>query len=254
MNKKQILFFLLCSLNFYAFSALSQQPPASIGQGEGNPYVLYSDLDRTLSTNLPNLKEKLNSLLSDFKKGKTPPSLEEVKAINATLSHILERIRPDPNFDFIEKSLDEIRNSLSKAEGALQKKNLREAQRELQRSATHTKILLESPLLKMTEAEIDLDQASQRIINKDYVAAGLFLERALNHIQGLKFDGNPKLTAQLGQIRNNIVLVHQQTILGQYKDELANRAIWKQMRQAQVDSMSHYWDMWSNTYRTWDTN
>ncbi|MFO1520407.1 MAG: hypothetical protein U1F57_12225 [bacterium] len=173
---------------------------------------------------------------------------ERISQLNA----IIDPIRPDPNFDQVEDSFDRIKNSLLKAESALQKKNYAAARKALQQSDIYAKVLLESPVLHMTLAEIDLDQASLRIANKDYIASGLFLEKALDHIKALEVNDNPKLTSQINQIKNNIVVLHQQTILGKYKDELAGRSIWRQMRQAQVESMSHYYDMWSRTYHPWE--
>ena len=220
----------------------------------GNPYQYYSDINQVLSDKLPAFKEELEAMIKDFSKGKAPETLQWVREKIANGDASIDRIRPDPNFDQIEDAWDKIKSGLTQAEAALQRKNYGAAKKALQRTDIMAKVLLESPVLKMTQAEIDLDQASQHLNNKDYIAAGMFLDQALTHIQGINIEKNPKLGSQLDGIKNQIVIAHQQVILGKYKADSDNRSIWRQMRQAQTASWSHYYDMWSNTYRPWDNN
>jgi len=248
---------LLTFFILFAGAFLFLLPPALTQQSDitsGNPYQYYSDIDQALTTKLPDFQQQLEGVIKDFNKGKTPETLEWLKTTIAKGDAFIDRVRPDSNFDQLETSFDQIKNALVQAEAALQKKNYAAAKKALQRADVLTKVLLESPMLKMTQASIDLDQAGQRINNKDYIAAGMFLDHALDNLQGINIEKNPKLAAELDGIKNQIVITHQQVILGKYKADQDSRSIWKQMRQAQVESWSHYYDMWSNTYRPWDNN
>ncbi len=215
----------------------------------GSSYNRYSQVEQDLTKELPSLRDEVKTILKTLnQKGTLPENLKSLADDIVLLDSIVGRVREDPNFDEVEASLDQINNSLKQAQNAYRKNQLGQARALLKKSAIYTKILIESPLLKMTQAEIDMDQASTRIGNKDYVAAGLFINQALDHLQGMQIQGNMKLNDQLAQIKNKLVVLHQQTILGKYKDDQDSRSIWKNMRQVQVDSLSHYYDMWSNTY------
>jgi len=254
MNSQLVKGFLLLAV--LLSSALLSEPAFSQNSEiqSGNPYQYYSDINQVLSDRLPAFKEELEGMIADFNKGKAPETLEWVKQKIANGDALIDRIRPDPNFDEIEEAWDKMKASLSQAETALKNKQYAAAKKALQRTDVIARVLLESPVLKMTQAEIDLDQASLHLSNKDYIAAGMFLDEALNHIQGINIEQNPKLNAQMQSIKNQIVIAHQQVILGKYKAESDSRSIWRQMRQAQVDSWSHYYDMWSNTRRPLNNN
>lgn len=245
--------FIFLSVTLFAFPLLAQNTPTTDIQMV-NPYGLYMDLNKAFSDNLPQFQQQLESVLKDLNKGKAPETLQWVKAAVANLDAFIDKIRPDPNFDQIEASFDKMKTALQQAEAALQKKNIPAAKRALQRADIMAKVLVESPVMKMTQAQIDLDQASRQIVQKDYVAAGMFIDQALTHIQDIKADNNPKLASALGSIKNDLVLLHQQAILGKAADAEKGRSIWKYMQQTQANSMSYYYDMWSSTYHPWDFN
>lgn len=219
-----------------------------------NPYSLYLDLNKAFLENLPQFQQQLESILKDFNKGKAPETLQWVKGVLNNLDVLIDKIRPDPNFDQIEASFDKMKATLRQAEAALQKKNIAAAKKALQRADIMAKVFVESPVMKMTQAQIDLDQASRQIAQKDYVAAGMFINQALEHIQGINADNNPKLASALGSIKSDLVILHQQAIIGKAQDESKGRSIWQHMQQTQANSMSYYYDMWSSTYHPWDFN
>jgi hypothetical protein len=250
LAKRLLMLAVSFSSALLAGPAFSQNPEIQ----SGNPYQYYSDINQVLTDRLPAFKEELEGMIADFNKGKAPETLEWVKQKIANGDALIDRIRHDPNFDEVKDAWDKLKASLSQAETALKNKQYAAAKKALQRTDVIAKVLLESPFLKMTQAEIDLDQASLHLNNKDYIAAGMFLDEALNHLQGLNIEKNPKLSSKMESIKNQIVIAHQQVILGKYKVESDNRSIWRQMRQAQVDSWSHYYDMWSNTRRPLNNN
>jgi len=123
------------------------------------------------------------------KKGALPDDLKSLEDDMQILDNILAKLREDPNFDEIKVSLDQINNSLKQAQVAYKNKQIEKAKILLKKSAIYTKILIESPLMKMTQAEIDMDQAALRVGSKDYVAAGSFINEALDHLQGIQIQG-----------------------------------------------------------------
>lgn len=215
----------------------------------GNSYYRYSQVEQDLTQELPALRDEIKTVLQSLdQKGNLPENLKTLDDDMQKLTTTLSKLRDDPSFDQVEASLDQINNSLKQAQVAYQNKQLAKSKALLKKSAVYVKILVDSPLMKMTQAEIDMDQASMRIGNKDYVAAGSFIDQALGHLQGIQIQGNEKLNQQLSQIKNKLVVIHQQAMLGKYKDDQDSRSVWKNMKQVQVDSLSHYYDMWSNTY------
>lgn len=215
----------------------------------GNSYYRYSQVEQDLTKELPALRNEVKTVLQSFdQKGTLPENLKSLDDDMQSLTHTLSKLRDDPSFDSIESSLDQINNSLKQAQVAYQNKQLAKAKALLKKSAIYIKILVESPLMKITQAEIDMDQASMRIGSKDYIAAGSFINQALDHLQGIQIQGNDKLNQQLTQIKSKLVVIHQQAMLGKYKDDQDSRSVWKNMKQVQVDSLSHYYDMWSDTY------
>jgi hypothetical protein len=254
MNLRPLTYALLAAFLFGSagLAALALAQTSDIQAG--NPYQYYADINQVLSDRLPAFKEELEQMIKDFNRGKAPETLDWVRQKIANGDAFIDKIRPDPNFDEIEASWDKLKAGLSQAETALKSKNYPAAIKALKRTDVMAKVLLESPMMKMTQAEIDVDQASQRLNNKDYIAAGMFLDQALTHLQGINIEKNPKLSAKIDSIKSQIVIAHQQVILGKAKTDQDSRSIWRQMRQAQVDSWSHYYDMWSNTYRPWDNN
>lgn len=215
----------------------------------GSSYDRYSRVEQDLTKELPNLRNEVKTILQTLnQKGALADDLKSLDDNMQSLTNTLSKLRDDPSFDQIESSLDQINNSLKQAQVAYKNKQLAKAKTLLKKSAVYIKVLVDSPLMKMTQAEIDMDQASVRVGNKDYVAAGLFVNEALDHLQGINIQGNPKLNDQLTKVKSQLVVLHQQAMLGKYKDDKDSKAIWRNMKQVQVDSLSHYYDMWSNTY------
>ncbi len=232
-------------LAFFSLNLSAQNASLNVG----NSYYRYSQVEADLTKELPELRNEVKTVLQTLnQKGALPDDLKSLEDDMQTLDNILAKLRDDPNFDEIEESLDQINNSLKQAQIAYKSHQVEKAKTLLKKSAIYTKILIDSPLMKMTQAEIDMDQASLRIGNKDYIAAGSFINEALDHLQGIQIPSNDKLNQQITQIKSKLVVLHQQTMLGKAQDDKDSRSVWKNMRQVQVDSLSHYYDMWSNTY------
>jgi len=214
-----------------------------------NSYYRYSQIEQDLTKELPSLRDEVKGILQNLnQKGALSDDLKSLEDDIQTLDATLGKLRDDPNFDPVESSLDQINNSLKQAQIAYKNKQLDKTKALLKKAAVYTKVLIDSPVMKMTQAEIDMDQADLRITGKDYVAAGSFINQALDHLQGIQIQGNDKLNQQITQIKSKLVVLHQQAMLGKYKDDQDSRSVWKNMKQVQVDSLSHYYDMWSDTY------
>jgi hypothetical protein len=233
---------------FLPSKGISQEKEIEAGTSQKR----YQELETDLNQRLPDLKEQCESILKELSRKKIAPSLESVQNKITDLDSIITRLRKDPNFEAVVESLTQIRSSLSRAADSLERKNLSQAKIALKKSVIYTKVLLESPVLKMTQAEIDMDAASQRIHFGDYTSSGNYLDKAVANIGSMQIEGNPALQNELDRIKSDIVILHQQTILGKAKEEAASRSIWKRMHQAQVESLSHYYDMWSRSYHPWE--
>lgn len=242
---KKCNFLFILGLGFFSLTSQAQEANLALG----NSYNRYSQVEQDLTKELPALKNEVNTILQNLNQSANlGADLKSLDDNIQSLTNTLSKLRDDPSFDSVEASLDQINNSLKQAQIAYQNKQMGKAKALLKKSAVYVKILIDSPLMKMTQAEIDMDQASLRIGSKDYVAAGLFINEALDHLSGIQIQGNAKLTDQINQIKNKLVVLHQQTILGKAQDDKDSRSVWKNMRQVQVDSLSHYYDMWSDTY------
>lgn len=245
MKKTVLLGSFLMGASLLAFSLQAQNASLNLGDS----YYRYSQIEQDLTKELPSLRNEVNNILKAInQKGALTDDLkslnDDIQALDATLS----KLRDDPNFDSVETMLDQVNNSMKQAQDAYQKKQLDKAKALLKKAAVYTKILIDSPMMKMTQAQIDMDQASLRINAKDYVAAGSFINEALDHLQGIQIPGSDKINQQMTQIKNKLVVLHQQAMLGKAKDEQDSRSVWKNMKQVQVDSLSHYYDLWSDTY------
>src|SRR5262245_25021502 len=208
----------------------------------GDSYIRFQEVQRDFSEKLPELISRGEIRLKELSQNKMPSDLPELRKRVSAVVDILQKLKEDPNFDPIKSSLEQIRTSLSQMDEALARKDLRSARDSLRRALTTAKVLEKSPLLQITLAEIDLDQASRRVNQKDFAGSAAYLEKSLSRLQGLKIEGNPKIQSELDGLKNEIVIVHQQTIMGKRQDDLSNRSIWKRMQQAQVESLSHYYD------------
>ncbi len=218
----------------------------------GDSYDRYRTLETTLSSTLPDLKAACENLLKDLKDGTIESSLDSVKTQREALENLEAKLKQDESFNIIEDSLERIQGALGRAENALEKKKIAMAKLALQKTVLYTKILLESPVLKMTQTQIDLQEASIRIRNKDYNASAAYINSALGRIGGMQIEGDPALQQQMNQIKSDLALLHQQTILGQAQEEEAAHSIWKRMQDAQWNSMGNYYNLWSQTYHPWD--
>jgi len=218
----------------------------------GDSYDRYRTLETTLSSTLPDLKAACENMLKDLKDGTIESSLDSVKAQRDTLEALETKLKQDESFSIIEDSLERIQGALGRAENALEKRKLSMAKMALQKTVLYTKILLESPVLKMTQTQIDLNEASVRIRNKDYNASAAYINSALGRIAGIQIEGDPVLQQQMNNIKTDLALLHQQTILGQAQEEEAAHSIWKRMQDAQWNSMGNYYNLWSQTYHPWD--
>ncbi len=229
-------------------AALSLQAQTS-SLNLGDSYYRYSQIEQDLTKELPSLRDEVKTILQNLnQKGVLGNDLKSLNDDIQALDNTLSKLRDDPNFDQVETMLDQVNNSIKQAQDAYNKKQVDKAKVLLKKAAVYTKILIDSPMMKMTQAQIDMDQASLRINSKDYIAAGSFINQALDHVQGIQIQGNEKLNQQMAQIKNKLVVLHQQAMLGKYKDDQDSRSVWKNMRQVQVDSLSHYYDLWSDSY------
>jgi len=242
-NRKRIKAFLLTVL---LGNLISLNIFAAKTEIQSSPYELYSNVEQSLTSMLPELKEQLEALSKNIKN--SSQSFKSIKTNLSKLEAISKKIQSEENFKQIHASIEKIKSLTDHANQLTKENKIAEAKRELNKSILYTKILLKSPVIKMSEAQIDLDQANQRIEKKDYIAAGLFLEKSLSDLNEIKMD-DPKLEQQIQKIKKDILITHRQIMLGKYKDNLATKSVWKRMRQTQVDSFSHYYDLWSRNSR-----
>ncbi len=108
---------------------------------------------------------------------------------------------------------------------------------------------------QIKEIKVNLDQASQTIANHDYYGTKPYLDRAILLFQGIQQAGKAGgsgMQASLNKIESDIFITHQQMILGQRKREMEAKSVFRKTQQKQVDSNSHYYDLWSRDMRYWE--
>jgi hypothetical protein len=114
-----------------------------------------------------------------------------------------------------------------------------------------TKVISESPVLKMVGSEIALNQADRMIMNKDYNSAGIFLQRAIDNITEAQKD--PRMdTPELNKLKNDIIITQQQVVLGKMQDEKRLKNFYPGLAAARVNTLNTYYDVWTRSNAPWE--
>jgi hypothetical protein len=84
----------------------------------------------------------------------------------------------------------------------------------------------------------------------DYQNAALYLEQAVNYITEIQSAG-PVNIPELSQLKSDIIVTHQQVVLGKLQDEKALGRFVPGLEAARYNTINSYYDIWSRSDEPW---
>ncbi len=211
----------------------------------------YIQVEGQVSQGLPDFLSKIQNAGIQLKKGKAAESLSSLNEAKADLENIMKVLGEDKAYQEIKNNFATVDDSLKNAIEALQGGKRKMATQAIAKAYRYGKALSESPTLKLTSTMVSLDVASQYIQNKNYSSAGTFLNRAIDTLG--QIENNPKIDMkEVQNLKNDIVLLHQQVVLGKLADEKPIKTVYDRMAIANTNMLYQYYDMWSKNDVVWE--
>ncbi len=211
----------------------------------------FSQVETQLEQGIPNILEQIKNIGDQVKAGNWDQAkvlLEQAKKDGQQVKRVLEQ---GPQYDEIESYVDKIREAMALTDQAIISRQKRPALQNLAQAYKWAKAISESPVLKLTATEVALGQASQQILQRDYNAAGLFLQKAVDSISEVQQD--PKVnSAELNKLKNDIILTQQQVVLGKLQDEKRLNRFVPGLAAARVNALNTYYTVWDRSNMPWD--
>jgi len=199
---------------------------------------LFDDLERAANSLKRNDFEDSQAAVAQARK--------EIAAMQKILAD-------NPEYREVSMSLKKIDLTLEESAMAMQVRQKAKADAELQQATRFTKSLAASPVLKLTATKVSLMLANKDIQGGNYGSAAAWLDRAIDSITALL--QNPNVNQQeLTALKNDIVIAHQQVILGKMKDRSYMNKLYDRASAATTNAMYQYYDMWTmnpNTPWSW---
>ncbi len=211
----------------------------------------FSQVETQLEQGIPSILEQIKNIGDQVKLGNWEQAkqlLDQAKKDGQQVKRVLEQ---GPQYDEIESYVDKIREAMALTEQALGARQKKPALQNLAQAYKWAKAISESPVLKLTATEIALGQASQQILQRDYNAAGLFLQKAVDSISEVQQD--PRVnSAELNKLKNDIILTQQQVVLGKLQDEKRLNRFVPGLAAARVNALNTYYTVWDRSNMPWD--
>ncbi len=242
----------ISSILFMAPWAVAQEVPTVRSEVGMEPTMQkYVEVEQQLSQGLPMILEKIQETANMVKKNQ----FEEARAFGKQAieeARVDEKIfTKDSHFKEIADYVDKMEDFLTEADNALINKQKSLALKKLSEAYRYTKVISESPVLKLAAAEIALGSASRMIVGRDYKSAGIFLQRAIDNITAVQQD--PKVNSQeLNALKNEIVITQQQVVLGKMQDEKRLKNFYPGLAAARVNTLNSYYSIWNRSTMPWE--
>jgi hypothetical protein len=255
---KGLLFAMVWSVvGIFSLSGFSQEGTNKTGQGMktdvgvGVTMQKYTEIESQLEAGMPMILEKIQDTANLVKQNKFQEGREY-------LANALKEARSDEKiftkdspYKEIADYVDKMGDALTLADHAMANRQKKIALDQLARAYRMTKVISESPVLKMVASEVAINQADRLIMSKDYESAGIFLQRAVDNITEAEKD--PRMnTPELNQLKNDIIITQQQVVLGKMKDEKRLKNFYPGLAAARVNTLNTYYDIWTRSNMPWE--
>jgi hypothetical protein len=218
--------------------------------GVGVTMQKYTEIESQLSQGMPMVLEKIQETANLVKQNKFAEGREFLKAALEEARSDERIFTKDSHFKEIADYVDKMEDALTLADQAMARGQRKAALDQLTKAYRMTKVIAESPVLKIVAAEIAVGQADRMIAAKDYNSAGIFLQRAIDNITQIQQD--PRVnTPELNQLKNNIIITQKQVTLGQMQDERRLRNFYPGFAAARVNTLNTYYDVWTRSSAPW---
>ncbi len=237
-------------LLFFPVAIHAQGAKTEIEMG-GPKMKQYIQVEEQVSQGLPDFLGKIQNAGMQLKKGKTNDSLNSLQDAQTELESSMKVLGEDKAYQEIKNNFVTVDNSLKNASDALKLGKRKMANQAIAKAYRYSRALSESPALKLTSAMVSLDVASQYIQSKNYSSADNFLNRAIG-ILG-QIENSPKIdTQEIQSVKNDVVVIHQQVVLGKLADEKPIKTVYDRMAIANTNMLYQYYDMWSKNDVVWE--
>jgi len=208
------------------------------------------EAESKIQTGVPGFLDDLQEAQKLLRDNKWDESLASVEQAQAEVLQVLSSLK-GYNYQELELGLKNIEQNLREASFALKARRKVEANREIGEAYKLTKALSESPVMKLSAAKVSLGAANQEILNRNYSAAGLLLQRSIDDLTEL--EKNPNVNqGEIRALKNDIVIAHQQVTLGKMRDGSYMSKLYDRASAATTNSLYQYYDMWTRTPLPWD--
>lgn len=247
------------SLRFYALVLLTLCPALVLAQNSksssdvemGSSTKSLLEVENKIQTGVPGFLDNIQDAQKLLKAGKWEESQAAIQQAQTELNQVADVIKSYSNFQEVDLGLKNIEMNLREANYALQRRRKVDANREIGEAYKTTKALADSPVLKLSAAKVSLGAANQEIINRNYANAGLLLQNAIDSLSALQ--DNPYINKQeINALKNDIVIAHQQVILGKMQNKNYMSQIYDRASAATSNSFYQYYDIWTRTNLPWD--
>ncbi|MCP5468412.1 MAG: hypothetical protein H7A32_04000 [Deltaproteobacteria bacterium] len=212
-------------------------------------------IEEDLGQRLKSLIDNLQKLAEITKKGNYVEARRLLLEMKKNLDQAERDVSGQRSLTSLKKFMSQLESDLRNANRALMKANKEEALNSLAQAYRRAQALedADSPVLKITAAEIALNNASDLIAGKDYQNAALYLEQAIDYITEIQTSG-PIKTLELNQIKSDIIITHKQVILGKLQDQKALSRFVPGFEAARYNAINSYYDIWSRSDEPWRVN
>ena len=243
---------------FFSGNTFSQEganPPVT-GQGMksdigvGVTMQKYTEIQSQLEQGMPMILERIQDTANLVKQNKFQEGRDYLANALKEARTDEKIFTKDSSYTEIADYVDKMEDSLTLADQAMANHQKKVALNQLAKAYRMTKVISESPILKIVAADVALSQADRLVLSKDYQSAGIFLQRAVDNITEAEKD--PRMnTAELNKLKNNIIITQQQVVLGQMKDERSIRNFRPGLAAAKVNTLNTYYDIWTRSDVPW---
>jgi hypothetical protein len=219
--------------------------------GVGVTMQKYTEIESQLEQGMPMILEKIQETANLVKQNKFQEGRDYLATAVKEARSDEKIFTKDSSYSEIANYVDKMEDALTLADEAMAKKQKQVALNQLTRAYRMTKVIAESPVLKMVASEVALNQADRLIMSKDYDSAGIFLQRAIDNITDAQKD--PRMnTQELNKLKNDIIITQQQVVLGKMKDEKRLKNFYPGLAAARVNTLNTYYDIWTRSNVPWE--
>jgi hypothetical protein len=219
--------------------------------GVGVTMQKYTEIESQLEQGMPMILEKIQETANLVKQNKFEEGRQYLRTAMKEARSDERIFTKDSPYKEIADYVDKMEDTLTLADGAMEKRQKKVALEQLAKAYRMTKVISESPVLKIVASEVALNQADRLIMGKDYESAGIFLQRAIDNITEAQKD--PRMnTPELNKIKNGIIVTQQQVVLGKLQDEKRLKYIYPGLAAARVNTLNTYYDIWTRSNVPWE--